>query len=352
MPEGGGPETGGTGESGGGEGKDSSSLDTANPKESPGEGIRVVFAGNFQKGGSCHKDDKTGCDVFSALYEPGTGTVREVDALVVTADISEQAPVQDPLSRFVLYLSGEGFLQDLYVYLPGGEAGMLVEHAREAAVSSDGAWIGYREESTGGSMDVVIASILDVTDTVELGEPIHLTDHGLGSEPVFFPGNERLAYYEKTGTPGEGATMIVHIESGEKFQFSEWNGCAHGSVNYSGSRYFCQEYHHLWVRDLEGDSWSDLERITFPDLDLADFPGCDSLSYAHPKYCGDDEHVMVTVSCVLESEIVSAELVLLEWDGRTEGKLETLFGRLAAEEFGAVDADSYMAKCLAVAEAN
>ena len=196
-------------------------------------------------------------------------------------------------------------------------------------------------------MDVVIAPVVEVGDTVELGDLTYITTNGLGSEPVFFPGGERLAYYQKTGTPGEGATMVVHLESGDEFQFSEWSGCAHGTVNYSGTRFFCQDQHQLSIRDLEDDSWSELETGQFPELDLADFPGCDDLSYAHPQYCGDDEHILVTVSCLQDSIILSAELVLLSWNGRNEGEVSAFIGRLAAEEFGSDNSDSYVGSCLA-----
>ena len=168
----------------------------------------------------------------------------------------------------------------------------------------------------------------------------------MGSEPLLFPGNERLAYYEKRGEARNGATRIVRLPTGEQTTFSDRNGCAHGTLSYSGTRYFCQQGHKIHVRDLGSEGWSEVDVLGFPEVDLQNFPGCDALRFGHPEYCGDDQHVMVNISCVQERETVSSELVLFEWNGRDPGKPVYFFSREVAQALGSPHQQSRGVSCI------
>ncbi|MBT3218628.1 MAG: hypothetical protein HN348_06010 [Proteobacteria bacterium] len=302
----------------------------------------MVVAGTFDDGGMCCKSDHTGCDLYLIEYDLSNYVVLDVTRLT-DADGADTSPAIEPERRYVLYQREQDRPPAIhYVSLETLDNEVLVEDGLQAYVSLDGTLMAYRSEGGPDNRDVHLRSISFDDNVVNLGAVEELTDNGQSTEPMIFTNNDHVALYQKTGEVHDGQTIVHGLGDSSVYEFSEpGGGCAHGSVNYEGSRLFCQQGMELHSRTLTNDGWSEMEVFPYPDPEDPTFAGCDQVTAGHAEFCGDSEHVLAVYSCKMGEDVVVAHTMLFQWGGPVLARITD-----QVEEFlGVEGAQSYTGMC-------
>jgi hypothetical protein len=297
-----------------------SSVSAPAPAPAPmsAERVRIVLAASFGTDGTCRKKQLSGCDLFVAEYDLASMTLLSAERVTGEAGVAEDFPILDPGGRYVIYQRervGRGAQHDLmYVSLTSGEEGTLVEHAREAALSHDGSLLAYTAYRPQRTFDIRLHPVTVSADGVpQLGPAETLLGDGSSSEPYFMPGDEAVAYYRKGERAKTGQTRI-HSRAGADEDFSQADGCAHGSVSPSGTRMFCQSSGKLQYREKQDSRWGPLQTRSFPSPEDPAFASCDRITFGHPEFCGSDDLVLTTYTCMNNNTLENAQMMLFDWN--------------------------------------
>ncbi len=290
----------------------------------PSTVIRVAFGASFENGGDCQKASRSGCDVLVAEYDMASKKVLSVEP-VATGSLTQDFPAQEIGGNRILFQQLTRPPPAIAYATPGGSSTVLIERGGHPYLSTDGTMLAY-DIYTGQKREAAVRSIDFSTDPPTLGTPQKWS----GDEPYILPGNQYAAYYLKGDAPKTGQTRIRNLKTGEDTAMSLKNGCAHGAVNYSGTRIFCQQGYDIYSRTFDGTNWGELETSRFPEVSDPAYADCDQITYGHAEFCGDDDHLLTTYTCYVNGRVRTAQLMISTWDGSDV----TLFSRQVGELLG------------------
>tara|TARA_Y100000310_G_C20639588_1_gene793141 strand:- start:11 stop:1066 length:1056 start_codon:yes stop_codon:yes gene_type:complete len=303
--------------------------------------ISIFFAGSFHTGAPCQKYDGSGCDLYSTTYNFETNEIVSAERLTTNQNTAEEFPAVDPNNQFVLYQikNVDGTPDIGYIILKTKEEGVLIENAKAPYISSDGTLFAYALDEAKDQSYIYLMDISFSNGEIVLSNERRITDTGNSKEPIIFPGNLYLAYYESSSEVQSGQTLIYNLETTEVFEFSyAGDGCSHGSVNYDASAYFCG----TTGRYFEDNSWSELTTFIENPGDPNFFgEECEQITIGHSEYCGDNEHYLTTVSCKQGEDILYANLAIVNG----EGEIKSLFHNQVVDYFGIEFASSRTGVC-------
>lgn len=285
---------------------------------SPSENeVQIAFSGSFENGGTCHKYDQTGCDLYLATYDLETNALISLQSLSDETESIETFPAVSPDAEYVLYQYERDGSMDMWYVIPETlERGLLIEHAQAPYLSMDGTLLAYWRKTGKNEFQSYLRTITWDGSSIELGPEELLTGSLSAKEPIIFPDNTLVAYYESGAEPMTGQTLILDRSTGEEFAFSRKDGCSHGSVSPDGSQFFCDIYD---LRDYDG-SWSPLRTVSPQQPDSHPFSeDCEMITYGHAEYCGDSEYILATASCKIGTDTVAAALVFMDLEGAVIG---------------------------------
>jgi|GEM_PF-4659349 hypothetical protein len=308
----------------------------------PGKISRIVFSGTFGTTANCYKFDMTGCDLFVAEYDLAHQRVVSVTKLAGKEGLEESFPAQDPKGRFFLYDQRKGNTHNIYSTAIDGTPTKLLPNAKQVYISSDGSLVGYTEDLGGSKFNVVIRPISFLNGTIVLGDEEFISSDQESKEPIIFPGNNTVAYYRQGAEPLTGQTLLFDRTTKALFEFSPTNGCSHGTVSYDGLTFFCDVTSDPKGRTFDGSSWSAYKPFPLSDAEKPDyFSDCDSVSYGHTEYCGDNDHLLTTLGCIKNGQSVAAKLAIIT----NTGKVVAHFNQQIESFMGAGDSQSRGGVC-------
>jgi hypothetical protein len=311
-------------------------LQTGSGTEAADHQVTLVFAASFDSGGGCHRDDHSGCDLYRARVDLDDGQVQTSERLTAVADTAEWFPSLDASGELVLYEQrvdrrGQIAIADLATgttetLFPGRYPDF--DHQGERFVYSTK----QRE-----------LRVMDYTRDAGGFRTTGETAAGAGRDPQFHPDGGQLIFHVQPD--GETTrTALADLASGERSDFSEPDRCAHAAVSPSGIVGVCSVHGTIYGRHHVDGAWGALEPLATPPAaaDLGErFRGCGKLSYGYPEFCGDDDHVVVTLGCGRKGKLRFANLMLVDL---ATGEVVDLHARLE-QAHGVTGTSSATASC-------
>jgi Tol biopolymer transport system component len=204
----------------------------------------VVFASNLMGSGGCTREDPSGADLFSALFDLSTDRAEKLVRLTSTPGQTEWFPSISPDRRFIAYMTARpsrGPLSTCDIRLLDFSSGsdvLLRADARFPAFSKDGRWLAYSAPfySERGIWMGPFGPSRD--GSLTLGEPRLVTGRYRGQnqidDPEFFPDGDRVAFHHRQN-PATGASIALASTDGKDLvEITPRDGSCHPTIRPDG----------------------------------------------------------------------------------------------------------------------
>ena len=289
-----------------------------------------MLAGSFA-GGTCGRSDQTGCDLYSATLDLGSGSVSDVER-VTTSPRGEWMPTA--AGDWIVFEERQGKRATLGALKPSDGTRKALGDGRYPDLSPDGSQLAW---STERPNEVHVA---DFRGGSLSGDRVVTT----GRDPEFSPDGDRLIFHDNPG--GQPTrTVVVDLGSGERTDFSDPDRCAHAAWSPDGELALCGTGGVLRGRKATGTTWGSIDTV----LDRADkdayparFQSCGTLSYGYPAAC-DGDHWLVTVGCQNGPDLAFSNVLSIDL---ASGTVTDLHEQLREATGASSDAQSASATCL------
>ncbi|KAB2844529.1 MAG: hypothetical protein F9K47_03285 [Burkholderiales bacterium] len=204
---------------------------------------RIVFASNLQAvSGGCFRDDTSGCDLFSALYDSGTKTVSAITRLTSDATAAEIFPALSPDGNWLAYDHGTNASPARHelrlIHLPTGSKTTLVSDARFPEWI-DGTHLLYSSVAPGNKHVALLE--LDLggsTPRTKSTQAICNTSRCPGTaateDPFPFPGGTRIAFQSTKSDRYIAGLSFINLDGSSFTLANGWDGSGHAIVSTAG----------------------------------------------------------------------------------------------------------------------
>jgi len=210
----------------------------------PAATYRIVFASNLQSAsGGCYRDDMSGCDLYTALFDSGTKAVSSITRLTSDASASENFPALSPDGNWVAYDHGSNASPSRHelrlMQLATGSEVTLASDARFPEWI-DGTHLVYSSVAPGNKniaqMEVDFSS---GTPRVKSAQSICNTtrcpDTSATEDPFPFPDGARIAFQSTKSDRHIAGLSIINFDGSGFTMPNGWDGSGHAIVSASGS---------------------------------------------------------------------------------------------------------------------
>ena len=207
---------------------------------------RVVFAANLHCSGSVYREDHSGADLYSVLFDPQAKTVTELTQLTDNAETSEWFPSLSPDAEWIVYNFQRGNVNSVHLLnFASGRDTLIVEDARFPEWIDDASLLVSKKVA--GVNDVFKVN-LDlsgespvVTGVDRITNRARCLGASMGEDPFPFANGQMLIFHTLRSDPPPVPAAIagINMDGTNYRQLTDWNGSGHGIVNSDGSKIVC-----------------------------------------------------------------------------------------------------------------
>jgi hypothetical protein len=307
---------------------------------------KIIFGADFDTKGGCADHSETDqCDLYTAELNLSDGSVSDVKRATSTS-VSESYPALNP-NGTVAYFSvfKDVRHKDLgYVDLVSGKTGTLVSDATWPAVSPDGSTLVYQDVASSLLMKASLGG-----GGLTVGTPTALTGTKNQQDPDYSFDGRYIVLHEITSSGAVG--QVYDLQTKKTTSWGESSGhCGFGGSslltvcdNASSGGLVSKTYQEggsfgakaLFVADLKAEGISPYDSAFAP---------CEGVSFNYPTFCGDDKHMLVSVSCNQNFTVTFSRLLLIDFTEATPTYRP--LGKLLADAYKAGGVSSWTVSCL------
>lgn len=205
---------------------------------------RIVFASNLQAAsGGCYRDDLSGCDLYSALYDSGTKSVSALTRLTRDSTAAEAFPALSPDGNWVAYDHGSNASPVRHelrlIHLQTGSETTLVSDGRFPEWI-DGTHLVYSSVLPGNKHVALLE--LDVSsgtprvkNTQSICTASRCPDTAATEDPFPFPGGSRIAFQSTKSDRYIAGLSFINLDGSGFTQPYGWDGSGHAIVSAAGN---------------------------------------------------------------------------------------------------------------------
>lgn len=308
-------------------------------------GARIVFGADFATNGGCaDHGNANACDLFSARLDLSTGAVSDVTRLTSTAE-SESYPAWNPNGTVAYASVFQTTVRKSIVFVDTttGKTGTLVASGTWPEISPDGSTILYNATDTDTLM------LADLADAgTSMGTPTALTGVARQEDPDYSPDGMRIVFHQILSDGAHG--MVLDTRTGKTAEYADRSG--HCGFSGNGDYTVCDNAKGggLFKRPYEGGVLGE-ESLLVADLSPSvlsayddAFASCGGTSFNYPTFCGDNTHLLTSVSCGTGGSVSFSRLFLLTLSGKTV--IYAPIGKALAVDYGGPGKSSWTVDCL------
>jgi len=307
------------------------SSERLSPRSPSGQKILVVFASNLESRGGCHRDDPSGADLYSVLFDPSTDKAERLTRLTRTPGQTEWFPSISPDRRYVAYMSARpsgGPFSPCDVRLLDLSTGidvLLRADARFPAFSRDGKWLAFSTPFYVKRGVWVAPFGSSTTSPSTLGEPRLVMgsaeDQGAIEDPEFLPDGQRLVLQHRHVPSRGSGVSLVSIDGRRSVELTPENGSCHPTVRPDGGTvvFSIATSGRLGSVRRTDQGWASPSILPVPIL-ANDYRPYDfrfgavrAVHQSYPKWVANDRMLMTVHGSDRSGHFSFARLFLLEW---------------------------------------
>jgi len=206
----------------------------------------IVFASNLESFGGTYREDNTGADLFSVIFDSESQQVSSLKRLTSYQNTAEWFPSISPDAKWIAYNFQQGSFNEVHLLnLATGADTAIVSDARFPE------WINDSEllvsKKTAGRSDIFKVT-LNLSDTApkvvsveRKTDPVKCPNTSMAEDPYPFPDGGRFIFHTlRSSLPHVPAAIATINSSGTGFSFAtDWNGSGHGIVSKDGTEIIC-----------------------------------------------------------------------------------------------------------------
>lgn len=322
---------------GAGEAGDAEDTDDATLEMSRGGVVDLAFGSNLDKlGTACHRDEPSGCAIYTATLDLDNKTVKGVRLLDRHESMGTWFPTWYPTGEFVIFeqvqWKGEQTNVIIATRTDNHSRSLLTEKGRFPSVNSDGSRLLWSLPTSSGGVLMGDIKIGEKGGMVIQNER-NLTEDRVagkhhGEDAQFVPGTDQIVFHQKGDNTMSG--VISYKDGAPRFPSEALHGCGHTAVSPDGDRFICGLSSgggtYQSIRKADG-SWTEMEPI-FPALTQSDYAAanpaygdekCDRLLMSYPEFCATTDRLIASGQCATTeadggATIQFSRLLLIEFD--------------------------------------
>gem|GEM_PF-1385728 len=325
--------------------------------------LLVVFASNLESDGGCYREDPSGADLYSVVYDLATRKASDLARLTRTPGQPEWFPSIAPDQKSVAYVTDSlehepRRSSDIrWVGLSGGSDGLLVQGGRFPAFSPDGKWLAHSGPVRGPR----VISIRPIERRPDGGlaagsdRIVANRQHGreMVEDPEFFPDGRRIVFHRKNGPRDRAGVSVIGLDGNGFRTVTDSDGSGHSTVSPDGKAVAFTSSGDGAVRVCRenSDGWSAPEKLPFstePESFVASdrrFSTVRRACHSYIKWVAPDLMLVTTHGADRPGHFTFSRLFLFQWTGGNSvvhdlsGSIETLAGK-SGRDFCSGDAVS------------
>ncbi len=294
----------------------------ASSDASSGSTAWVAFAADFASGKGCGNDvGNIGCEIFRAKVSLPTFDLLSLEK-ITAGERPYSFPTISATGDRLYYRGGDGSGERaIYAWVNGKAVANLIGKGSAPALLADSASFIYVDDLNNLSR----AWLSSDGTKVERSEGYGRTPPR--GDPDLSPDGNFVLFNETGGDHGTSQARILNLASKAVVDVSQKDGSGHCAFSASGKLAVCDSRSAGALRAWDWNGTTASGERTFiadPSIDDVgdDYRSCRIRSVNYPAFCGDDQHVLVVVSCTVtldggESASAFSKLFLVDLSSGT-----------------------------------
>ncbi|OGV36351.1 MAG: hypothetical protein A2X48_08935 [Lentisphaerae bacterium GWF2_49_21] len=308
--------------------------------------ILIVFSSNLESSsGGAYREDITGTDLYSAVYDLNGNSISRLKRLTSNANEAEWFSVLTPDADFVLYNrtvprdKGPAVNEIRYINLKDGSDNLLLNNARFPCVSPDGKTLAFSVSGRDGHK-ICIAPLNKLQNRLSLGDAVTVADRKQGGDkvedPSFLPDAKKMVFHLKEDKNSGAGLGIISIDGSGFEKLTPTSGFGHAAASPDGKSIVCTVSRNgkLAIISREGERWgrpADVDLSTEP-LDYVKyderFKNVARVAHSYVEWAGDNRLLLTSHGSDGSGKFSFARIFLVELkpDRKTVSRIYDLSG--------------------------